>query len=116
MVMVEGIATQLHPGINMWDVSAPFVREWIRDELGPEAALADRLRTDVETLLRLPALVRRLEEQYPARGGAPDPPPLPEIELMWQRRAGTRRWPGYLLALLIGAAAATGAVQLGWFT
>src|SRR4029079_399841 len=59
MVMVEGIATQLHPEINMWEVSAPYVRGWIRDELGPEAALADRIRTDVETLLRLPALVRR---------------------------------------------------------
>src|SRR5690349_3379660 len=43
MVMVEGLATSLDPTINMWDVSAPFVREWIRDELGPEAALADRL-------------------------------------------------------------------------
>ena len=41
MVMVEGIATQLHPEINMWDVSAPYVRSWIRDELGPEAALAE---------------------------------------------------------------------------
>jgi len=114
MVMVEGIATQLHPGINMWDVSAPFVREWIRDELGPEAALADRLRTDFETLLRIPALVRRLEEQYPPRGGAPDPPPLPEIELMWQRRAGRARWPGYLLTLLAGGAAVAAATYLGW--
>ncbi len=35
MVMVEGIATQLHPGINMWDVSAPYVKSWIRDEAGP---------------------------------------------------------------------------------
>jgi len=114
MVMVEGIATQLHPGINMWDVSAPFVREWIRDELGPEAALADRLRTDFETLLRLPALVRRIEERYPAKGGAPDPPPLAEIELMWQRRAGRRMWPGYMLAVLAGGAVVAGATQLGW--
>jgi ubiquinone biosynthesis protein len=114
MVMVEGIATQLDPGINMWDVSAPFVREWIRDELGPEAALADRLREDFGTLLRLPALVRRLEQHYPARGGAPDPPPLPEIELMWQRRAGARRWPGYLLAAMIGAGVVATAFLLGW--
>jgi ubiquinone biosynthesis protein len=114
MVMVEGIATQLHPGINMWDVSAPYVREWIRDELGPEAALADRLRTDFETLLRLPALVRRLEDQYPPRGGAPDPPPLPEIELMWERRAQRPRWPGYLLAAILGAGAVVGALALGW--
>ena len=100
MVMVEGIATQLHPEINMWDVSAPYVRSWIRDELGPEAALADRIRTDFETLLRLPDLVRRIEERYPPRGGAPDPPPLPAIELVWERqpapgrRSAGRRWLG----------------------
>ena len=40
MVMVEGIATQLDPAIHMWDVSAPFVRAWIRDELGPKTAIS----------------------------------------------------------------------------
>jgi len=113
MVMVEGVATQLNPEINMWDVSAPYVRSWIRDELGPEAALADRLRGDVETLLRLPELVRRLEDRFPAKGGAPDAPPLPEVEIMWDRREGAK-WPGYLLALLLGGAAVWGATLLGW--
>ena len=107
MVMVEGIATSLDPAINMWDVSAPFVREWIRDELGPEAALAERIRTDTETLLRVPALVRRLEEQFPPRGGAPEPPPLPQVDLVWERRRREDRrasaW-GYALAAVAGAA------------
>jgi ubiquinone biosynthesis protein len=112
MVMVEGIATALDPDINMWDVSAPYVRGWIRDELGPEAALADRLREDADTLLRIPALIRRIEERYPPRGGAPDPPPLPDIELMWERR---RRgdWLGYALAALAGAAVAMAAAWSG---
>ena len=113
MVMVEGLATSLDPEINMWDVSAPFVREWIRDELGPEAALADRLRTDVATLLRLPELIRRIEDRYPARGGAPDPPPLPEVPLMWVRTS-ERRWPGYVAAALVGAAAVAAASFAGW--
>ncbi len=113
MVMVEGVATQLDPAINMWDVAAPFVKDWIRDELGPEAALADRLRDDFATLLRLPALVRRLEDQFPAKGGAPEAPPLDDIELIWARRS-VRRWPGYLLAALIGGAAIWGASMLGW--
>ncbi|WP_126177024.1 2-polyprenylphenol 6-hydroxylase [Tsuneonella rigui] len=112
MVMVEGLATSLDPTINMWDVSAPFVREWIRDELGPEAALADRLRTDVATLMRLPDLIRRIEDRYPARGGAPDPPPLPEVPLMWVRTS-ERRWPGYVFAALIGAAAVAAASLAG---
>ena len=38
-----------------------LVRGWLRDELGPEAAIADRLREDASTLMRLPELVRRME-------------------------------------------------------
>ena len=115
MVMVEGIATSLDPAINMWDVSAPFVREWIRDELGPEAALAERLRKDAETLLRVPALIRRLEEQYPPRGGEPDPPPLPDVELVWERRQRARGSAlGYVLAAAGGAALAWLGAALGW--
>ena len=117
MVMVEGIATSLDPAINLWDVSAPFVRDWIRDELGPEAALADRLREDADTLLRLPALIRRIEERYPPKGGAPEQLPLPAIELMWERRSAKPRQPvmGYLVALAAGAfVALTGAAQ-GWW-
>jgi ubiquinone biosynthesis protein len=115
MVMVEGIATMLHPEINMWDVSAPYVRSWIRDELGPEAALADRIREDLGTLLRLPTLIRRIEDRFPPRGGAPDQPPLPEIELVWERprRAGSG-WLGYLVAALAGAGAVLGATLAGW--
>ncbi|MGZ3245850.1 MAG: 2-polyprenylphenol 6-hydroxylase [Croceibacterium sp.] len=115
MVMVEGIATQLDPEINMWDVSAPYVKGWIRDELGPEAALADRIRTDVQTLLRLPALVRRIEEMFPPRGGAPEQPPLPEIKLMWDQNG---LWPlrllGYAVAALAGAALVWAVLAARW--
>jgi ubiquinone biosynthesis protein len=115
MVMVEGIATQLDPQINMWDVASPFVKNWIRDELGPEAAIADRIKEDAETLLRVPALIRRLEEMYPPKGGAPELPPVPQVELIWQRRvSGRRKWAGYVLAAVLGAGAAWAGTVLGW--
>ncbi len=115
MVMVEGIATQLNSQINMWDVSEPYVRSWIRDELGPEAALADRIREDTQTLLRLPDAIRRIEDRFPAKGGAPEPPPLPQIELMWEGRKGAgRKLMGYLVAAAIGAGGIFAAMQLGW--
>src|SRR5690606_4172702 len=115
MVMVEGIARRLHPEINMWDVSAPYVRNWIRDELGPESALADRIREDTETLLRLPSLIRRIEARYPPRGGAPEQPPLPEIELVWERPERKRiRWLGHLVAALVGGVAVWAAAAAGW--
>ncbi|MBY6127654.1 2-polyprenylphenol 6-hydroxylase [Qipengyuania aquimaris] len=116
MVMVEGIATQLNPSINMWDTSAPYVRSWIRDELGPEAAIADRIREDTETLLRIPDLVRRIEDRFPPKGGAPEPPPLPEVEIMWerkQRRQERRGWLGYVAVFAAGGAAAWLAVTQG---
>jgi ubiquinone biosynthesis protein len=80
MVMVEGVATSLDPDVNMWETAEPYVSEWLRSELGPEAALADRLREDISTLLRLPELVRRLEAELPQHGAAPPAPPLREID------------------------------------
>ena len=70
MVMVEGIATSLNPAINMWDVAAPFVRDWIRGELGPEAMLADGIKKQADTLKMIPDIIRRLDEQLPRKGGA----------------------------------------------
>ncbi|MFM5895384.1 MAG: 2-polyprenylphenol 6-hydroxylase [Novosphingobium sp.] len=114
MVMVEGLATQLDPGINMWDVSGPFVKGWIRDELGPEAAIAERLRDDAQTIMRIPELVRRLEDSFPAKGGAPEAPPLPDVPLVWERRGEPSHWPRYVAAALAGGAVLYAAQMLGW--
>jgi ubiquinone biosynthesis protein len=98
MVMVEGVATALDPDINMWEVSGPFVKEWLRDELGPEAWLADRVQKDFRVLLRLPDLLRRIEAAYPVPGAAPPPPPLREVEVV---RIGGG-WRYVLVAALAG--------------
>jgi len=106
MVMVEGVATMLDPQINMWDVSGPYVKGWLRDELGPEAKLADSIFTAGDTLRRLPSLVRRLEDAFPEPGGAPPPPPLPEVKLVDVRVGWFWRYAGVaILAAAAGAAA-----------
>ena len=105
MVMVEGVATALDPDINMWEVSGPFVKEWLRDELGPEAWLADRLRNDLHTLLRIPDLIRRIEALYPQPGAAPPPPPLREVDVV--RIGGGWR---YVVAII--AAVGTAGIML----
>jgi ubiquinone biosynthesis protein len=107
MVMVEGIATALDPAINMWDVAAPFVRDWIRDELGPEALLADGIKKQADTLKLIPDIIRRLDEQLPRKGGAPEAPPLPEIKLIWEKSGQRDSWWRYTLVALAGAGAAT---------
>ncbi len=112
MVMIEGVATSLDPTINMWETAGPFVREWMRGELGPEARLADRIRTDVETINRIPGLLRRLEDAYPPAGGAPPPPPLPDVPLMWERREAGVAWWRWLAVAALGAGVGAAAVAL----
>jgi len=116
MVMVEGLATALDPRINMWNVASPFVKAWIRDELGPEAAIADRLREDTGTLLRLPALIRRIEDRFPPKGGAPEQAPLPQMDIIWERKPVVNPWSGYVFAAIAGGFAAWAALESGLLT
>ncbi len=111
MVMVEGVATGLDPDINLWETAAPFVEEWIRTELGPEAAVADRIVADVRTLVGLPDLVRRIEARFPAPGGAPPQPPLRQIEVV--RIGGGWRYAA--VAAVAAAAGVAGTLLVGWW-
>ena len=101
MVMNEGVATALDPDINMWEAAEPFLREWIRSELGPEAYYADRLIEVVRAVKKLPELIERIDHYYPAPGAAPPGPPLPEIQVIEHRV-----WWGYAFAAALGAAIA----------
>jgi len=103
MVMNEGVATALNPDINMWEAAEPFLKDWIRSELGPEAYYADRIIDLVRAVKKLPKLIDRLDEYYPPKGAAPPPPPLPDIAVIDQKN-----WWGYALAGAIGAVVALG--------
>ena len=99
MVMNEGVATALDPDINMWETAEPFLKEWIRSELGPEAYYADRIIELVRSAKKIPELIQRLDQYYPPRGGAPPQPPLPEIAIIER----PEWWP-YVLVGIAGAA------------
>jgi ubiquinone biosynthesis protein len=105
MVMNEGVATALDPDINMWETAEPFLREWIRSELGPEAYYADRIIEVVRAFKKIPELIKRLDEYYPPRGAAPPQPPLPEIAVIQKPNWG-------LLTLTAVAGAVIGAVLM----
>jgi ubiquinone biosynthesis protein len=98
--MEEGVATALDPDINMWETAGPFLTEWVRSELGPEARAADFIVEHVRALARLPELIRRIDYYYPPPGAAPPGPPLPEL-VVTRRRA----WGGYVLTAIVAAAA-----------
>jgi ubiquinone biosynthesis protein len=108
MVMNEGVATRLDPDINMWETAEPFLREWLRGELGPEAYYADRIVHTARALQLIPDLIHRMDLYYPRPGAAPPPPPLPDIAIV---QTG-RWWTMALVGLLAGCAGATAAIIL----
>ena len=105
MVMEEGVATNLDPDINMWETAEPFLRDWLRSELGPEAHYADRIIDTVRAIKLIPQLIQRMNEYYPPRGAAPPPPPLPDIAMIERRH-----WGSYAIAGAVGAAAGIAAM------
>jgi ubiquinone biosynthesis protein len=107
MVMNEGVATALDPDINMWETAEPFLKDWMRSELGPEAYYADRIIELVRAFKKIPELIDRLDEYYPPVGAAPPSPPLPEIAVIEHRN-----WWGYAVAGILGAALAAGLLYI----
>jgi ubiquinone biosynthesis protein len=82
MVMEEGVATALDPDINMWETAEPFLKDWIRSELGPEAYYADRIIDTVRAFKLIPDLIKRIDAAYPKPGAAPPPPPLADVAMI----------------------------------
>ena len=64
MVVVEGVAHSLDPGLDMWKTAEPVVRTWIERNLGPAGRLQDAGES-LSTLIRLagelPVLAKRAE-------------------------------------------------------
>lgn len=99
MVVVEGVARSLNPSINIWEVAAPIVTDYIQKSVGPRAILTDLMNTaKVLTRFgpRLPALV---ENALISQANMPE-----KIE----RRA----WPWVVLLVLLAGAAGAGITLL----
>lgn len=105
MVVVEGVARSLSPQINMWEVAGPVVEDYIRDNLGPKAAIRDLGRA-VQVLGRFaPLLPEYLERRMPEllRDEPGQVPAAPRSRL--------------LMGMLVGAGIALGSVLIGaWLT
>jgi ubiquinone biosynthesis protein len=94
MVVVEGVARSLNPQINIWQVARPVVEDYIKQTIGPRAALRDLGRTAMVLSRygpRLPGLV----EAALIRQSSPQVPPKRSV---WPERA---LWAG--VGILVGA-------------
>jgi len=62
MVAAEGIAHVLDPKVNLWDVAAPLLETWLRDNIGPDARLRDMAVGVADLARRMPAIMERMGE------------------------------------------------------
>ena len=58
MVVVEGVARDLDPNLNIWNISKPVIEEWMHNHLGLEA----RLRDLAEGAMALAPLAQKLPD------------------------------------------------------
>ncbi|HAM46325.1 MAG TPA: 2-polyprenylphenol 6-hydroxylase [Alphaproteobacteria bacterium] len=86
MVVVEGVARSLDPDVDFWAVSEPVIKQWMVNNLGPEARLAEAAEGAAalaRALPNLPHWIERAEQAAEAnhavvrdisRGGEADRP------------------------------------------
>jgi ubiquinone biosynthesis protein len=64
MVIVEGVARDLNPNLNVWTAAEPIAKEWVESNLGLMGRLKEAgsgAQTIGEILLRTPGLLKRAE-------------------------------------------------------
>ena len=96
MVVVEGVARQLDPHLDMWATAEPVVGGWIAENLGPRGRIED-LGRSVSQLAKLMAdapprlerLSRLIEREADA---APAETPSAPASSRWPSTIGTALW------------------------
>ena len=86
MMMAEGVARQLNPSANMWQLSRPLTDEWMQSQANVKAQAKQAFDEITQILSRLPKLITDFEKAQERKT-----PPIPAV------------WPGQiaLLALLL---------------
>jgi ubiquinone biosynthesis protein len=97
MLMAEGVSRQLNPDLNIWTLAQPLIEEWMRENRGPEARLAEAVESGVALMRRLPRLLTALEKA--ANQLAEPKPPFSLAAPL-----GTPWWAWAVLALAFGVA------------
>ncbi|HYC05339.1 MAG TPA: 2-polyprenylphenol 6-hydroxylase [Azospirillaceae bacterium] len=115
MLTAEGVGRTLNPAINMWELARPLIEQWMIENRGPEARLANAAEAIGATVARLPDLLRDAERSAAliANGGLPiHPQSILQLTALQDRRLDRQLRPLWtvvvLLTLALGIVAAAG--------
>jgi ubiquinone biosynthesis protein len=91
MLMAEGVSRRLNPHLNIWTLAQPLIAEWMRENRGPEARVAQTVQELARLAGRLPDFIRDMEAATATiahRGLRLDPDSLRAV----QKASGDRTW------------------------
>ncbi|HBF97899.1 MAG TPA: hypothetical protein DDW95_05060 [Alphaproteobacteria bacterium] len=101
MVVVEGVARSLDPDVDFWAVSEPVIKQWMVNNLGPEARLAEAAEGAAalaRALPNLPHWIERAEQAAEANHAVVrDISPRGEADRPRHRLGG---WLGWAIAAI----------------
>ena len=62
MLMSEGIARQLRPEINMWELSRPLIDKWINETNDPFNIIEEWFHKNKKIILKIPEIINNLDK------------------------------------------------------
>ena len=62
MLVAEGVGRKIYPEANMWFLAQPLIENWMEENMGPEAQIAEVVAEVAEGLRRLPKVVADIEK------------------------------------------------------
>jgi ubiquinone biosynthesis protein len=101
MLVCEGVGRALNPNVNMWTLARPLIEQWMQDNRGPAARVAEFGRGALARLDALPSLIANLERAATVIGSGGVR--LDRDTLVALTRRGGFGWGALVLAALAGA-------------
>ncbi|WP_119677398.1 2-polyprenylphenol 6-hydroxylase [Indioceanicola profundi] len=114
MLTAEGVGRALNPEINMWELARPLIEQWMIENRGPDARLAETTAALTKVMVRLPDLLADAERTVGmvANGGLPiHPASIDEVVKRQQVRTEAQLRPIWAVILLLAAAMVVLAVR-----
>ena len=62
LLVAEGVGRKLDPEVNMWVLAQPLIEDWMFANRGPEARIRQTLGDALDTMERLPRILRKAED------------------------------------------------------
>jgi ubiquinone biosynthesis protein len=78
LLNIEGLGRQLYPQLNLWDTAKPFLEQWMKDQMSPQALFNDLKRDWPQWRALLPELPVLLKEVIEKKNAPAAPTMVPD--------------------------------------